>query len=97
MLRGELSESGNDVRFDQLGLLVRLRGIVWEDRGAEIGVVDRVVDRFSNLKAGLVGKEGTRNASPHRLRDYMRQRMDELNGWTNGQATERLNGRFGRL
>ncbi len=67
MLRRELAESRNDVGLDNLCLLIRLCSIVREDRRTEIGVIDRVVDRDCNLKAGFVGEEGTRNAGPHRL------------------------------
>ena len=68
MLRRELAESRNDMGFDNLCLLIRLCGIIREDRRAEIGVVDRVMDGDRNLKASFVGEERTRDASPHRLR-----------------------------
>lgn len=55
--------------FDHLSLLVRLRGIVWEDRGAEISAVDGVMYRDGEFEASLVSKERASDASPHRLRD----------------------------
>jgi hypothetical protein len=58
------------MRFDQFTLLVRLRGIIWDDRGAEISVVDRVMYRDGKFKASLVSKERTCDTSPHRLRDF---------------------------
>ena len=53
--------------LDQLSLLVRLRSIVWEDRGAEISIVDRVMNRHGDLEASLISKERAGNAGPHRL------------------------------
>ena len=69
MLRRKLSKSRDDVRFDYLGLLVRLGGVVCEDRGAEIRVVYRVMYRDGKLEASLVGEERTRDTSPHRLKN----------------------------
>ena len=69
MLRRKLSKSRDDVRFDYLGLLVRLGGVVCEDRGAEIRAVDGVMYGDGKFEAGLVSKERASDASPHRLRD----------------------------
>ena len=57
MLFGKLSDSRDDVGFDDLSLLVRLRGIVWEDRGAEISAVDGVMYGDGEFEASLVSKE----------------------------------------
>ena len=77
------------MRFDYLGLLVGLGGIVCEDRGAEISVVDRVMYRDGELKAGLVGKDRTSNTGPHRLKKDVRNilkignniRVDKRSGY----------------
>jgi len=54
------------VGLNQLSLPVRLRSIVWEDRGTEISIVDRVMNGHGDLEASLIGKERASNAGPHR-------------------------------
>lgn len=84
--------------FDHLSLLVRLRGIVGEDRGAEISAVDGVMYGDSEFEAGLVSKERASDASPHRLRKTFgceRERNERM-GRTNVQAAEPYDVRLGR-
>lgn len=76
--------------FDHLSLIVGLRGIVWEDRRAEIGAVDRVMYGDGEFEASLVSKERASDASPHRLRDIRLREREKTNEW-GGQTLRLLN------
>ena len=67
VLLRELPDRVEDVFLDDLGLSIRLSGVVWNDGRGEIGVVDRVMDRDGYLEAGVIVDWGTGDTSPHRL------------------------------
>ena len=51
MLGGELAKSINDMRFDGVGSFFRIIGIDGDGLRREVGVVNRIVNRYGDLKA----------------------------------------------
>ena len=50
-------------------LLLGIIGVVRDNRGGKVGVVDGVVDGDRNLKAAVVVDHGAGYTRPHRLED----------------------------
>ena len=67
VLLGELAQSVENVLLDLLGLRVGLGRVIGNRAGREVGVVDRIVDRDGDLKAGVVVDHGAGNTGPHGL------------------------------
>lgn len=67
MLGGELAKHTEDVSLDLLGLFFRIIGRESDERGREIGVVDRIVNGYGDLEAGVVVHHHACDTSPHRL------------------------------
>lgn len=68
VLGGELAKDIEGMFFDGGGLLVGILGVVRNDGGGKVGVVDRVVDGDRDFKAGVVVDHCAGYARPHRLR-----------------------------
>lgn len=68
MLDGELAEDLEDVLLNGFGILIRGVGVVGNSHRREIGAVDRVVDRNSDLKLRVVVDDSTGDTCPHRLK-----------------------------
>ena len=69
MLGRELAEDLDGMFLDGSSLLFGVLGIVGDNGGREVGVVDRVVDRDRDFKAGVVVDHCAGYARPHRLKD----------------------------
>ena len=69
MLGRELAEDLDGMFLDGSSLLFGVLGIVGDNGGREIGVVDGVVDGDGNLKARVVVDYSSGDTSPHRLVD----------------------------
>jgi len=67
MLDGELAEGLEDGLLDLLCILIRVVGIVRNDRGFKICVVHRVVDRDCELILGVIVNNTTSHGTPHWL------------------------------
>jgi len=83
MFRGELAKGFNDMRFDGVGGLFRIIGEDGDDLRRKVGVVNRIVDRYRDLKARTAVDQCTSDTSPHRLKTMKRSacRLERSGRW----------------
>lgn len=68
MVGGKFAKSGNDMLLDGAGGFFRVIGIDRDGLRREVGVVDRIVNRYGDLISRTTVDRRASNASPHRLK-----------------------------
>jgi hypothetical protein len=71
MLDGEPAQNLKNVLLDSFSILFGVVGVIGKNYGREVGTIDRIVHRDSDLKLGIIIENDTSNASPHRLKDVV--------------------------
>ena len=72
MLGRELANRVDDLGLDSIGGFFGIVGIDLDGFRRKVGVVDRIVNRYGDLKARAVIDWCASNASPHRLKTINR-------------------------
>ena len=72
MFGRKFAKGVDDMRFDSVGGLFRVIGVDGDDLRREVGVVDRIVDRYRDLKARTAVDQRASDASPHGLKTTKR-------------------------
>jgi len=68
MLGREFAKGLDDLRLDRVGGFFRVIGVGGDDFRREVSVVNRIVNRYGDLKARTIIDRRASNASPHRLK-----------------------------
>ena len=68
MFGGELAKGFDDMRLDSVGGFFRVIGVDGDDLRREIGVVNRIVNRYGDLEGRTAVDRRASNASPHGLK-----------------------------
>jgi len=68
MLGGELAQGIDDMRLDSVGGFFRVIGEDGDDLRREVGVVNRIMNRYRDLKGRSAVDWRASNASPHGLK-----------------------------
>lgn len=71
MFNRELAEDLKDVLFDGFRIFLWAVGIIRDNHRREVGAINRIMDRNSNLKLRVVIDDSTGNTSPHGLNGIM--------------------------